>query len=90
METGIGIFIGIGVLFLALLVAISVLMMIFKRKLKVKQFNEKFCPMSGKCYLYKHKVTGVILRSRNMDNALLFVTEAEANNIIEEFKSKKK
>lgn len=90
MANSIGLFIGVGILVLALLVTVSVIMMLFKRKLRVKQFNGKFCPMSGKSYLYKHRVTGVILRSGNMDNALLFETETEANKIIEEFQTQKK
>lgn len=55
-------------------------------KLHIEKFEGKFCPMSGKCYLFKHEKLGTIMRSSNPDKAMVFETEADANKIIEEFR----
>lgn len=57
-----------------------------RREVNIQQFNGKFSPMSGKCFLYKHEKTGIIMRSNNPDKCTLFQTEEEANKFIEEYK----
>lgn len=59
------------------------------KEMNVKEFNGKYAPMSGKCFLYKHEKTGIIMRNRNPDKCTLFETEEKAVKFIEEFKNKK-
>jgi len=72
----------IGFLFLILVVVSATIS--HNRKFNVKQFNGKYVPMSGKCFLFRHEKLGVMTRTRDMDKAMVFDTEAEALEIEKE------